>query len=360
MRAGRALLALDRYAEARSALDLAHELDPDGPSIRDAREQAGYLLRCHAKEQAALVSRKPQTDLIGIRRGRCKVAGCDCEGYVQKVASHAVLLAGRYVRHDNNPTFFRCLRCGCESYRHVDAREIYDPRPGPRKEREAQEALRKKIEARENRPVPHTSRGEGARGGLDSAYYYAAVGAEGTENTARVPASIDAAHVVPGEPGGGAAAAGGGKASGGYYYAHHAQPTEYKVPVVPQRLGADGTTTDWDGAADAAARAAARAADDAARAEAVAATDAEMGELRARGGDVDALWGLAHAGERGVLAEALRGLGYSKLGPRKQLEQLLLEMRAPPEEEPGRVDGAPIIEDLGADEKPSAEVDDDE
>ena len=111
MRAGRALLALDRYAEARSALDLAHELDPDGFSIRDAREQAGYLLRCHAKEQAALVSRKPQTDLIGIRRGRCKVAGCDCEGYVQKVASHAVLLAGRYVRHDNNPTFFRCLRC---------------------------------------------------------------------------------------------------------------------------------------------------------------------------------------------------------------------------------------------------------
>ena len=61
----------------------------------------------------------------------------------------------------------------------------------------------------------------------------------------------------------------------------------------------------------------------------------------------------------GVLAEALRGLGYSKLGPRKQLEQLLLEMRAPPEE-PGRVDGAPIIEDLGAGESPSAEVDDDE
>ena len=66
MRAGRALLALDRYAEARSALDLAHELDPDGPSIRDAREQAGYLLRCHAKEQAALAPTVTMCDDVAV------------------------------------------------------------------------------------------------------------------------------------------------------------------------------------------------------------------------------------------------------------------------------------------------------
>jgi hypothetical protein len=83
-------------------------------------------------------------------------------------------------------------------------------------------------------------------------------------------------------------------ASNGARCAYKQQPTDYKVPVVPKRLSADGSMSPWDAAADAASREA-----EAARlAAAAAAQQAEramlLAEMRARGGDVDALWGLAH------------------------------------------------------------------
>ena len=183
LRAGRALLSLERYTEAQMALRLALELDPKSKVVRDALDQSNWLVKCRDREEASMTSKRPNKDLIGIRRGACRKKGCGCECYVQKQGSHAVMVRGRYVRHDNNPTFFRCLRCEHEAYMHADTRVIYDPRPGPQSQRRQQEELKaqQELEAKQHQPgqgvpIPHTNQGEGARGGLDSSYYYAAVG----------------------------------------------------------------------------------------------------------------------------------------------------------------------------------------
>ena len=76
--------------------------------------------------------------------------------------------------------------------------------------------------------------------------------------------------------------------------AHHHQPTDYKVPVVPKKLGADGSMSSWDAAADAARREAEAARHEAAATEQHAERERLLMELRARGGELDVLWGLAH------------------------------------------------------------------
>ena len=281
LRAGRALTHLGRFTEAVAALKLALELAPGDKVLRDAAEQALWLQRAREKEDEALESATPGSrgtaDVIGIKRGEClSKKGCDCKCYVQRVASNAVMLMGRYVRHDNETRFLNCQRCGCPSYMHRDLRKIFDARPGPKGQRKEEEEAKAKRAARLNRPVPHST--HGARGNLDSSYYYGVVPQSGT------------------------------------------------APVVPKKVGPDGELVPWDGEAAELACSPCSPAREEEAAEAEA-----MGMLRdvaARGGDLRELRAAAVSEASAALADLLKRLGFGTLGARKRVEQALLMVNA--------------------------------
>jgi len=308
LRAGRALLNLERYDESQQALRLALELAPGDKSIRDCLEQATWLVRAKTKEEESMARLKPNKDILGIRRAECRKKGCNCACYVQKQASNAVNLNGRYVRHDNNVVFLNCLRCGHPSYMHRDLRIIHDARPGPKGQRKKEEEARAKHMAKKNRPVPHTNQGAGTKGGLDSTYYYGAV--PESDKVVKLPPhqridGDDDGRVDPN-------ASENGYDPSGYYYAHNL-PTDYKVPVVPKRMDAEGNQVAWDPEAEAAAAAAEAA--------------ALLIELREVGGNVEALQQLAtREDERDDLTAQLKALGFTKLGKRKKVEQALIDL----------------------------------
>ena len=185
--AGRALLKLGRASEAAQALELASEIVPASTVAREALEEARYVVRGLEKEAAQLKGSSPGRDTFGIRRGACRSKGCECKCYVQKQSSHAVRLNGRYVRHDNDETLLRCVRCGHASYLHADTRPDapHDARRANANGTAARAAecavavggglksVCVEIPADEPKAVPHTP--TGARGGLNSRYYYSAV-----------------------------------------------------------------------------------------------------------------------------------------------------------------------------------------
>jgi len=343
LRAGRALNHLERYAEAISALQFGLEMEPNNKAMRDALEHSNWLIRAQQREQEALARAKPGgKDLLGIARGGCKKKECECVGYVQRHTSNAVLLQGRgYVRHDNNPDLLRCLRCSHEAYMHRDLRTFKpDSRPGPRGHRAAEAAAQEAYDAaqkaaEERSRVPHTT--TGARGGLDGSYYYGAVGSADRKVPVEPPRKLSpeeaaaAAKRPPEGPptSGHTIASVSGSASAtikpgeGYYYAH-GRPSDYKVPVVPKRIGADGLLREWTPSPESAGLAPGT------RHTPVRAL---IEELRSRGADVTALkklarqvsLGLGDASSRETLVSMLKEAGYLKLGQRKALEAALLE-----------------------------------
>ena len=181
--APRAEVLVEAMEEARPPRpDLAPR--PPSSAPRSPR-QARYLLRCQQRDQRALAGTGGDTDIIGIRRGCClaKVSrdgvrvACDCPGYVQKHASIKVILDGRPVRNENNPEMLLCLRCGHEAYRHAT---LPDPARSNRGGRAGGAAPPPAA------PASYTP--SGARGGLDSGYYYAAVPREGQRAAPAAPA----------------------------------------------------------------------------------------------------------------------------------------------------------------------------
>ena len=122
-------------------------------------------------------------------------------------------------------------------------------------------------------PAPRLS---GSAGGLDSSYYYAAVGASErqlpVDGPQRIPSRTGSAEAavhdlsgptyvaaVAAESNGGASVGAGQpvaagsirediarKGEGSYYYAHD-RKADFLVPTVPKRLHPDGSMTPWDG-----------------------------------------------------------------------------------------------------------------
>ena len=104
---------------------------------------------------------------------------CDCPGYVQKHSSMKIFLQGKPIRHDNNPEFLVCLRCGHEAYRHQSARHPSQRVPAG-KRAQGVEHDDGSTAAPSPSPAPAPAATQqytpaGARGGLNSGYYYASV-----------------------------------------------------------------------------------------------------------------------------------------------------------------------------------------
>ena len=236
---------------------------PRSEILLAAYKEARVLADCTRRTERAIHASQLPTfngvgdeDIVGIPRGACMKKGCDCTAYIQKHGRTTVLLQGKgHVRQDNDPAFFMCRRCGHDCTSHKDLRDVVkaqSTKPGARGGGGANWAP----------PSSYTNAGGGgARGGLDSSYYYAhhaAQAAAGEPSAAeRGPVRIDPSTVGSGlpalPPSSRAPADAGGtefdvkSASGvhGYYYAHHGRKTDYKVPTVPQKLNADGSTTAW-------------------------------------------------------------------------------------------------------------------
>ena len=190
LRTARALMSLERGAEAAAQLRRALELAPRDSCLLSAYKEAMVLADCTRRtERAIRASQLPtfngvgDSDVVDISRGCCTVKGCDCNAFIQKHGRTTVHLLGRgHVRQDNDETFFNCARCGHDSVRHRDLRDVAKarkakpahtlpsaPKSGPN-ERMAVDTIESVNKQ------TYTNSGIGTRGGIDSSYYYAAVG----------------------------------------------------------------------------------------------------------------------------------------------------------------------------------------
>jgi len=256
LRAARALMSLERGAEAAHKLRKALEVRPRDETLLNAYKEAMALAECTRRtERAIKASALPSfngvgdSDIIDVARGACKK--CDCNAYIQKHGRTTVLLLGRgQVRQDNDPSFFLCARCGHDCVSHKDLREL-----------EKEKRSKPRGVARSELPTApstyynpdkvqdtYTNGAAGTRGGLNSGYYYASVGDEQRTAPTQAPPRIDPKQVGAQDGGSGrGAVARDHEAHGGsgYYYASHGRPTDYKVPAVPQKVGGDGKLHAW-------------------------------------------------------------------------------------------------------------------
>ncbi|KAL1503942.1 hypothetical protein AB1Y20_010361 [Prymnesium parvum] len=173
LRAGRSLMSLERNAEAEELLRRGRDLAPRNATIIDAHKEARFLAACQERDKIAMQRRQltgeGEEDIVGIKRGRCKKSGCDCNAFIQKHGRTTVLLHGRgMVSNDNDTRFFACVRCGHDGIDHVDLR--YGPE-GKKRGQQLPEPQAAPAEAAHC----FTPGGRGARGGLKSTYYYASV-----------------------------------------------------------------------------------------------------------------------------------------------------------------------------------------
>ena len=130
LRTARALMSLERGAEAAARLRTALDLAPRDEILLAAYKEAMGLAQCTERTEKAIRASKLRTfngvgdtDIVGIERGACNK--CDCNAYIQKHGRTTVNLMGRgTVRQDNDPSFFLCARCGHDCVSHVDLREI--------------------------------------------------------------------------------------------------------------------------------------------------------------------------------------------------------------------------------------------
>ena len=101
-------------------------------------------------------------------------------------------------------------------------------------------------------PASSVAAGTNKDGGLNSSYYYAAVGADQRKLPVAPPSRIETSSTVAGAPDVKAVANGAirkdidRKGADSYYYAHD-RKTDFTVPTVPKRLNPDGSMTPWDG-----------------------------------------------------------------------------------------------------------------
>ena len=126
LRAARALMSLDRGAEAAARLRRALEIAPRDDTLLTAYREAMALAECTRRTERAIRASQLPTfdgvgdcDIVDIPRGCCMKKGCDCNAYIQKHGRTTVLLQGRgHVRQDNDPEFFMCKRCGHDAVSH--------------------------------------------------------------------------------------------------------------------------------------------------------------------------------------------------------------------------------------------------
>ena len=140
LRAGRALMSMERNGEAEETLGAGRKLMPTDTTLIDAHKEAKFLAACQERDREAMRLKSKSTvgeeDIIGVLRGRCKKAGCSCNAYIQKHGRTTVLLQGRgMVCNDNDTRFFACVRCGHDVIDHVDLRKGADGKLGKKPSR---------------------------------------------------------------------------------------------------------------------------------------------------------------------------------------------------------------------------------
>ena len=220
LRTARALMSLERGAEAASRLRRALEIAPRDDVLLGAYKEAMVLAQCTERTEKAIRASKLQTfngvgdeDIVGILRGACK--RCDCNAYIQKHGRTTVLLMGRgHVRQDNDPSFYLCARCGHDCCAHVDVRlESTTQKKKPKKG----EKLSQLPRAPESMPNANLAK-DSVSSGAPERYTNAGAGTRGVGNSP-------------------------------YYYAHQdGRPRDYTVPTVPKTIGADGELKPWHAA----------------------------------------------------------------------------------------------------------------
>ena len=255
LRAARALMSLERGSEAAARLCKALEFAPRDQILLEAYKEARVLAECTRRTERAIRASQLPTfsgvgdeDITGIPRGACKAKGCRCNAYIQKHGRTTVLLHGRgKVRQDNDPTFFLCARCGHDCVTHKDLRDLG-------KERHAMPGG--PADGKWTPPSSYTNISlGGARGGLDSSYYYAAVSRDKQVAPVDAPPKLDPRLVGSGLPEaptssrvrlGEESTDFDPKArSSSYYQAHHGRRTDYQVPADPRPLAPDGSVRSW-------------------------------------------------------------------------------------------------------------------